>query len=305
MAENPEQVGTEQQERDLSDLRRVQGQLTQPDVRNVQEARGLARQLSAAIEKHNNTMEALNKASNSDHYSQFKSPNHLKNLDANADKSEVHSALAKSFAEYLVRYYESKGVPRDALKNIEIKLDDGTTKTISLIRPDGSIENDPTKLIGRAIRDRSGRITGYDFDGSNSKKLDKDDGILTLLTAQNYEVVDTRNSCIRQLFDKFGRYINDFTPTHPGAPVTPNVGTPQQDATPHTSRNRETRPGRNRTDDSQVTTNRSSFGPTEGAVIKPADIPRANAGSAAALFGGARFDLPCPPCPPVLPKIAN
>lgn len=278
----------------------TEGHTSQEKARDINEMRLVikeASQLRKMIEEHNKK------------YPEFRVSNHLGNLPENADKNQIHAAVAKTFASYLVQYYRSHGISDDALKNIQVKMSDGSMRSVGLIRADGSIEDNPEKLIGPKRKDGS-----YDYDGGNpsrfnekdAKVLDKTDGILTTLTWANPKIKDTRDACFGQLSTEFRRYVDAFKP--PASPIITTPPVPDQPKeTPHVSRTRELAQHRGAAVTSRVNVDTNQCGPTESAVITPIQIDEAAPVGGAFVFGsgGGAVKLPCPPCPPVLPKIAN
>lgn len=133
--------------------------------------------------------------------SDIKIKNYLRTLNENSSMKDIHAALGKTLAETMVSFYLAKGISKEALKDIVITLGDGKEQRVSLIKADGTVEDDPQKLIGL--------LTGgkFDYNGSNPKLTDTKDGILEKITSQGWGIANTRNSCNGQLTDEIRRYL--------------------------------------------------------------------------------------------------
>lgn len=142
--------------------------------------------------------------------------NYLLGLNENSSMKEIHAALGKTLAETMVSYYIAKGIKPEELKNIKITLGNGKKEVVHLIKADGTVEDDPQKLIGM--------LTGgkYDYNGANGKITDSKDGILEKITSQGRGVANTRNSCNGQLIDEIRRYLIAMPrPVTTAAPMRP------------------------------------------------------------------------------------
>jgi hypothetical protein len=280
---------------------RVQDVKTQPEI--ISAVNKLKAQIKAFEEAHPNV----------------KIRNHLKNLSNAPTYAEAQAALAKTFASYLKEYYtahwKQAGLTdeqiTEGLKNLKIKLSDGTIVTRSLLKPDGTVEDNPEVLIGKAVKDKHGNIIRYDADGgaagfrpTDGKSLTATDGLLTMLTWNNERVRDVRNACFGQLSVEFPRYLRDF-PKAPPVQTAPNVPPVVSQESPiYVPRVVELRPSRDSKETGVIIDEKGCPLP-EGLAVAARKPEKKEGGLLGAVFGGGKSSIVCPPCPPVLPNIAN
>lgn len=151
-----------------------------------------ARKISDFVNKHNNEPNQQFKIG---HNYLANITEETKNMPKAQAMAYIHAAKAKTCAEILVAFGESQGLTREQMKNIPIILDSGKASSLSLIKPDGSVENDPAKLIGHFSGSK------YDYNGSNPKALDAKDGELEKASARLKAkgFINYLNSCNGQL----------------------------------------------------------------------------------------------------------
>lgn len=229
----------------------------------------------------------------------------LKNLKIKLSNEAYEDANGKD--KYTAEELKALGVEKHTIEE-DGKKKDVFLVTRSLLKPDGSVQDDPEVLIGKATRDASGRILKYDVDGGDSgsdgRLLTHKDGLLTLLTWNNERVRDVRNSCLGQLSLEFPRYLRDFPKDTTPPPVKTETPAIAPETPLHVARVIGLRPGRDSKGVS-VTLDEKGCPLPEGLVVNARTPQKRSGGLLGAVFGGGSTGIVCPPCPPVLPGIAN